>query len=161
MRADVDHTNTGTLSQEMERGAVGNAGEPFLFLVFHADRPYGASSRHALTRVDEVHLRRGATRASARVTDQGKRQLLLTISDRWMSGVHTKIERRGREWWIQDTGSKNGTFIDGKKITSTRLAADTVIEVGRTFLLSGKTYRRFEIPLKMYRPHRRTQALRF
>src|SRR5678815_532821 len=45
-----------------------------------------------------------------------ERELLLP--DRWMSGRHARIERRGDEDWLVDEGSRNGSFVNGARTSS-------------------------------------------
>ncbi|HZO14089.1 MAG TPA: sigma 54-interacting transcriptional regulator [Polyangiaceae bacterium] len=109
--------------------------EPFLFVILSADRPLAQSSRHALGRVDEVLLRRGARRADARVVDGDRKQLVIMIPDPRMSSEHARIRRSERGWIVEDAGSKNGTLLDGERLTQARLRDGAILEVGRTFLL--------------------------
>lgn len=124
-----------TLSHHDEQTATTARVQPFLFVVLHADDLRRPSSRHALGDIDEVHFRRGATRETFRVQQQGKRQLVLTFADPWMSSMHARLQRRGDEWFLEDTGSKNGTFVDGQRTNTAHLSRDRVLELGHTFLL--------------------------
>ena len=49
--------------------------------------------------------------------------------DAGLSRQHMVLERNGESWTIRDLNSKNGTFIDGKRITEVSLAD------GQTFVL--------------------------
>jgi DNA-binding response OmpR family regulator len=40
----------------------------------------------------------------------------ITISDRWISRHHAEIRRQGAHYVIYDLGSKNGLFINGKRV---------------------------------------------
>jgi hypothetical protein len=53
-----------------------------------------------------------------------------------VSGVHAYLERRGVRWVIEDDGlSRNGTFINGERLTGQRILRDgDVIAVGNTLL---------------------------
>jgi hypothetical protein len=53
-----------------------------------------------------------------------------------VSGVHAYLERRGVRWVIEDDGlSRNGTFINGDRLTGQRILRDgDVIAVGNTLL---------------------------
>jgi DNA-binding NtrC family response regulator len=127
-------SSTGTLPGEVEHGPQ-QLGEPFLFVAFHADDPAAPVSRHALGGVDEVLLRRGTIRGALRVREGSKRQLVLTFPDRCMSAMHARLRRRGSDFWIEDADSKNGTVLDGKRVATSCLATESVVEVGQTFLL--------------------------
>lgn len=53
------------------------------------------------------------------------------ILDRATSKVHVKLNAEEGQWWIQDCGSKNGTFLNGKKIQHAPIPEDSTIELGR------------------------------
>ena len=40
----------------------------------------------------------------------------VTIPDRWVSRHHAEIRRRGARWVLHDLGSKNGLFLNGKRV---------------------------------------------
>lgn len=50
--------------------------------------------------------------------------------DKTVSGRHLTLEYRGGDWWAKDA-SKDGTFLEGKKIASEKLSPGTVVELGR------------------------------
>ncbi|MBL9016632.1 MAG: sigma 54-interacting transcriptional regulator [Myxococcales bacterium] len=58
----------------------------------------------------------------------------LGLADRWMSGEHAVIEVRGDGHVVRDLGSRNGTWVDGKRITEHKLASGSIIEVGHSLL---------------------------
>jgi DNA-binding NtrC family response regulator len=58
----------------------------------------------------------------------------LRLADRWMSGAHAVIEARGEGHVIRDLGSRNGTWVDGVRVTEHPLASGAVIEVGHSLL---------------------------
>jgi pSer/pThr/pTyr-binding forkhead associated (FHA) protein len=35
-----------------------------------------------------------------------------------MSTNHARLHRRGRDWTLEDLGSKNGTFVNGIRLSS-------------------------------------------
>jgi transcriptional regulator with GAF, ATPase, and Fis domain len=131
----VINPESRTISQPLEPRRSDLVTQPFLFVVLHADDVRAPSSRHALGEIDEVQFRRGTSREAIRVQHQGKRQLVLTFPDAWMSGMHARLHRRGAEWFLEDAGSKNGTFTDGRRAEMAHLSADVVLEFGHTFLL--------------------------
>jgi DNA-binding response OmpR family regulator len=46
------------------------------------------------------------------------------IDDRWVSRYHAQVRREGEGYVIQDLDSKNGTFVNGRRITAPTLLAD-------------------------------------
>ena len=55
----------------------------------------------------------------------------LTLKVASISRKHLKIEFDGRQWWVQDLGSGNGTFLDGGRIDRTVLPDSSTIELGK------------------------------
>jgi len=55
-----------------------------------------------------------------------------------VSGHHCALDKRGREYWITDTESRNGTFVNNKKITkATQLQSGDLIQLGAALLRCG------------------------
>ncbi|RUQ98039.1 FHA domain-containing protein FhaB/FipA [Labedella endophytica] len=63
----------------------------------------------------------------------------LVLRDDYTSTHHARLLQWNEEWMIQDLGSTNGTFLDGKRIGSpTQVPLHTPIKVGQTvFELRG------------------------
>jgi pSer/pThr/pTyr-binding forkhead associated (FHA) protein len=60
----------------------------------------------------------------------------LALEDSTVSSVHAVLERVGNTWLIRDVGSRNGTRLNGERLTSQRRLRDgEEILVGRTRLL--------------------------
>lgn len=130
----ASRVRTETVSQRREPSRA-HVVEPYLFVVFDADRPYEAVSRHALGDIDEVHLRRGPARDVFRQQESGRRRLILTFTDPRMSGVHAFIRRNQSTFTVEDARSKNGTQLDGRRISKAELSGECLLEIGHTFLL--------------------------
>lgn len=62
----------------------------------------------------------------------------MTILHPSVSQQHATITRRGDRWVLADPGSKNGTFVDGKRITEVTLTDGMRIQIGEVplFFLS-------------------------
>lgn len=57
----------------------------------------------------------------------------LQVSDDYTSTNHARVSKQGEGWVIEDLGSTNGTFLNGKRVTdSTPIPANTTIRVGTT-----------------------------
>lgn len=53
-----------------------------------------------------------------------------------LSGLHAAFERYGGDWVVRDLGSRNGTFVNGKRIFGdVRLRHGDEVRVGRTRLV--------------------------
>jgi len=52
------------------------------------------------------------------------------FSDRLVSKRHVRFFLEGRQWWIQDCESRNGTFLDGQRISKEPLPFQGTITVG-------------------------------
>lgn len=57
----------------------------------------------------------------------------LLLEDEFVSNYHAKIYLLGGRFYVEDMGSTNGTFVNGRRITSPlELRGGDVIQVGRT-----------------------------
>lgn len=41
----------------------------------------------------------------------------VVLPDRWVSRHHAEVRREGNRYWLYDLGSKNGLFLNGKRVT--------------------------------------------
>jgi pSer/pThr/pTyr-binding forkhead associated (FHA) protein len=58
--------------------------------------------------------------------------------DEFVSNRHATIEPRQDGLWVADTGSTNGTFVNGARVTDWRLLHDgDVVRIGQTDLRVG------------------------
>ena len=48
----------------------------------------------------------------------------VVIDDRWVSRYHAQVRREGDEYVVQDLGSKNGTFVNGRRIAAPMSLSD-------------------------------------
>jgi transcriptional regulator with PAS, ATPase and Fis domain len=91
--------------------------------------------------IDEVALVRGEHKD---ITRSGAR-LSISLPDRWMSSTHARIVRRPGGFLVEDLGSKNGTFVNGRPASeASMLGPLDVIEVGRSFLILDPRCTTFE-----------------
>lgn len=56
----------------------------------------------------------------------------LVIADPWISGRHALVERRGDELWLVDLDSRNGTFLEGRRIREAPVPGDAKVAFGHT-----------------------------
>jgi len=56
----------------------------------------------------------------------------LALNDSFVSASHARISRRGKRWWIEDTGSTNGTFVNRRQVSEpTPMESGDLVEIGR------------------------------
>ena len=59
----------------------------------------------------------------------------LVLSDDFASGRHTRVYRDGLQWYADDLGSTNGTFVDDRRISEhAALKQGSEIRIGQTVL---------------------------
>jgi pSer/pThr/pTyr-binding forkhead associated (FHA) protein len=57
----------------------------------------------------------------------------LVIADEFASNMHSKLVAVGNEWVLQDLNSTNGTFLDGKRVTTPMtMRAGATVRIGTT-----------------------------
>jgi len=59
----------------------------------------------------------------------------IPLADKQASSRHARIVRDGAGWRIEDLGSRNGTFVNGAKVTSVLLKHGDEIRIGTTELI--------------------------
>jgi FHA domain len=94
-------------------------GEPFLF-----------------TRDGDGTLRFACLQGARLVLGRAPGSEIEVAWDPRVSGVHAYLERRGRQWGLQDDGlSRNGTLVNGERLRGQRALRDgDVVQVGDTLL---------------------------
>jgi transcriptional regulator with AAA-type ATPase domain len=127
-----DHTITEHLS--LRRPRRGESA-PHLFLLLECERPLGGSACYELHPSEVVEIGRGPERRLALQQDGQAPQLTLRIPDRWMSSSHARITHGPEGWVLEDTGSRNGTVVNGLRQDRVVLADGDLIELGHTLLL--------------------------
>lgn len=57
----------------------------------------------------------------------------LVIEDDFVSSEHALITMRGQQWWLEDLGSRNGTYLNAQPIPAeTIITSGDIISIGRT-----------------------------
>jgi DNA-binding NtrC family response regulator len=108
--------------------------QPFLFVVLHCDRPSLGGARYGLSDLDVVDIGRGAERAASRVCEGGVRRLDLRLPSTTISKAQGRLVRSGDAWTFEDAGSRNGSYVNGKRVTRAALQDGDFIELGSVFL---------------------------
>lgn len=103
-----------------------------LVVAFECARPLARPTRMRLHGVREVLIGRGEGRSEQR---EPGGSMQLRLPDARTSSRHACLSRSGDGWTLRDLGSKNGTFLNGVRVTSAPLADGALIEVGGSFLL--------------------------
>jgi hypothetical protein len=80
--------------------------------------------------------------AGTRVTLDSRRIMLgraddstLVLDDDYASTRHARLTLQGEEWYVEDLGSTNGTYLDRAKVESpTRVPLGVPIRIGKTVI---------------------------
>jgi len=55
----------------------------------------------------------------------------IVLDDGYVSGEHALIIQRGRQWWVEDLGSRNGTLLNDMPLTEAAVvSAGDIITIG-------------------------------
>lgn len=69
-------------------------------------------------------------------------EIFLEIHDRQVSRRHCKVTYHSGRYFVEDLGSKNGTYLDGKQVTEPRLLKNgAILQIGKCdyqIYLSGR-----------------------
>lgn len=104
---------------------------PRLIVAFHARKPLEQPLRLSLADVDEVHVGRGMPRSARRID----RRLELVLDDYEISRKHATLRREDDAWELTDRDSKNGTRVNGSRISRATLVDGDLIEIGGVALV--------------------------
>jgi DNA-binding winged helix-turn-helix (wHTH) protein len=141
----VSEANLASLAAEARR-AIGDAarGSRFLRTVYGFGYAFSGETREHRSAARSVRsspflLVRGSEEIALEPGDNvlGRDSTVsLQIEDGTVSREHARIRVTGREATIEDLGSKNGTFLDGKRVGKKplRLSGGEEIQIGSVFL---------------------------
>lgn len=121
-----------TQEESVPRSAARHSA-PCLFVLLSCELPLAGGARWTLDDVDEVLVTRGSTLRAER-TGAVTRTLVLRLLGQSLSREHARLSRGRDGWYLVDSTSRNGTFVNGERIQSTTLANGDVIACGRTLL---------------------------
>lgn len=83
----------------------------------------------------------------------GRSSEALPLKDATVSRRHAELTPDDGEWWINDLGSQNGTYVNGVKIPErTRLRVGDQIRTGATLFVFGRTDADDPGPVRVVRP---------
>ncbi len=92
--------------------------------------------RFSLKGVDSVWFSRGRGPARAEEARKGSEpQLRVELPDKFLSAEHASLQKIFGRWVLADEGSKNGTFVEGERVSKHDLSDGTVFEVGHSFFV--------------------------
>ena len=120
-----------TITRATERRRARDAARPFLFVLLQCDRPLQPGARFCIGDTTVVSI----GRADALSTKLESDVLEIGIPDKRVSSAHLRLECVLGAWIAEDAGSKNGTFIDGRRLDRATLHDGAILELGDTFML--------------------------
>jgi transcriptional regulator with PAS, ATPase and Fis domain len=92
-------------------------------------------SRFTLAGLSEGEIGRGTERMATRQQGPSGWTLRIDVADTRASRQHCGLFRKGRRWYAFDRGSRNGTWVDGRRLRAderAELRDGTVLVTGRT-----------------------------
>jgi transcriptional regulator with GAF, ATPase, and Fis domain len=92
-------------------------------------------ARYQLSELDAVVFTRAAERSAVRAETPDGRTLTVSIPGTFVSRTHARLVRVHHTWLLVDAGSRNGTFLNGERVTRATLADGDVFECGRTLFV--------------------------
>lgn len=63
----------------------------------------------------------------------------VVLIDPICSRVHARLIRKSDGWWLEDSGSRNGSFVDGESVDSVKLSEGSELKFGSTSLVFHRT----------------------
>ncbi len=118
----------------LEERQVHYAAHSFLFAVLHCDQPALGGARYCLSDLDVVDIGRGPARAASRHGEGGTRRLELRLPGTTISKAQARLVRKGATWTFEDAESRNGSYLNGKRVLRATLKDGDFIELGSVLL---------------------------
>ena len=61
--------------------------------------------------------------------------MTLSLPSPSLSRLHARLRRAPLGWFLEDPGSRNGTYLNGQRVERGLLGADDILEVGHVFIM--------------------------
>jgi DNA-binding NtrC family response regulator len=123
----------GTIKDSRDEGGAGQRrAVSYLALVLECDRPTVGGASVSLEGAALVHVGRGAARTTTRRQERDATILDVRVPAQAMSTEHGRFVRAGSEWVVEDSGSTNGTHVNGVAVSRAVVGEGDVITMGRT-----------------------------
>jgi transcriptional regulator with PAS, ATPase and Fis domain len=124
---------TRTKTAETSGRGVALARRTDLFVIIDGDRPLDGGARYSLDGVDLVSFGRGVG-CGTRHELGDQTQLSIPLQNDHVSKAHAALRRVSEGWILADEGSKNGTFLNNRRITGVVPARPgDLIQIGNVF----------------------------
>jgi len=65
----------------------------------------------------------------------GRGEVDVKLADPTVSGSHFQVEAFGKEFFVRDAGSRNGTYLNGTKIQYSQILPGDQVTIGKTTLI--------------------------
>ncbi|MGJ7909150.1 FHA domain-containing protein FhaB/FipA [Actinopolyspora sp. H202] len=106
-----------------------------------AGKKSGKQSRPKTKSPRQLVVTEGAL-SGTRITLEGRPIMIgraddstLVLDDDYASTRHAKLSIRGQDWYVEDLGSTNGTYLDRTKVTGpTKVPLGAPIKIGKTVI---------------------------
>lgn len=142
LMADTENVTTPTPSSHYEVTDT-------LTIILHRDAPLSPGRQYRVQQARRIELGRGGT-PGTRFGGDATLLLHIGLEDKGASERHamlTRIEPTG--WQIEDLTSRNGTWVNGRRIEAPQWLSDgDVLEIGKTFLVLRLGQRLKPLPAK-------------
>ncbi len=130
---------SGELAHTVEEGlrqrrSAALTSRPYLFVVLEGHRPLAGGARYALDGINEIHVGRGERRAARVERGDGGGRLTLELPSPLLSRLHARLRRGPTGWTLEDAGSRNGSYLNGARVSHEAVGAADLVEVGHVFL---------------------------
>jgi DNA-binding NtrC family response regulator len=110
---------------------------PYVFVVLEGARPLAGGARYALDGIDEIHVGRGERRTARVERGAGGGRMMLELPSPLLSRLHARLRRGPTGWTVEDAGSRNGSYLNGARVSREMVGPRDLVEVGHVFLTVG------------------------